>query len=181
MLERIHLFMCELVPLSSANVKFIFWSCQIMKDLQAEEQSSKRQKTSCTSVSSPSNSDASSEASVSVQRPLSFSTTSVCLSPVTTTPTTTEGNVMQPIAGPSQTDDYSFQDTLSAPVHTLTPRPKCTRCVKHRKKRKALTKQHNRLKKRFIKLQEKFKLLQACEVIFIYSKFQFLKCMKYFY
>ena len=150
-----------------------------MRDLQAEEQSSKRQKT-CASVSSPSNSNASSEASVSVPRALSFSTTSLCLSPVTTTPTTTEGNVMQPIAGPSQTDDYSFQDTSSAPVHTSTPRPKCTRCVKHRKKRKALTKQHNRLKKRFIKLQEKFKLLQACEVIFICSKFQFLKCIKYF-
>ncbi|XP_067029941.1 uncharacterized protein [Acropora muricata] len=87
----------------------------------------------------------------------------MCSSPVTTTLTTTEGNVKEPIAGISGTDDYSFQDTSSAPIHTSTPRLKCTRCVKHRKKNKALTKQHNRLKKRFIKLHEKFKLLQACE------------------
>ena len=154
-------------------MKFIFWSCQMMRDLQAEEPSSKRQKTSCTSVSSPCHSVSSSEASVSLPRALSFSTTSMCSSPVTTALTTTEGNVMPPIAGTSETDDYSFQDTSSAPLHTSTPRPKCTRCAKHRKKRKALTKQHNRLKKRFIKLQEKFKLLQACEVTFFtYSKFQ---------
>ena len=156
-----------------------------MRDLQAEEQSNKRQKTSCTSVSSPLNINSSSEASVSVPRALSFSTTSMCSSPVTTTLTTTEGNVKEPIAGSSETDDYSFQGTSSqaAPVHTSTPRLKCTRCVKHRKKNKALTKQHNRLKKRLIKLHEKLKLLQACEVIFFftYNKVQFLKCMKYFY
>ena len=164
--------MCELVPLSPANIKFIFWSCQMMRDLQAEEQSSKRQKT-CTSVSSPFHSNSSSEALVSLPRALSFSTTSTCSSPVSTALTITEGNVMPPTAGPSETDDYSFQDTSSAPVHTSTPRPKCTRCVKHRKKRQYLTKQHNRLKKRFFKLQEKIKLLQACEVIFfIYSKFR---------
>ena len=139
-----------------------------MRDLQAEEQSSKRQKTSCTSVSSPLNTNSSSEASVSVPRALSFSTTSMCSSPVTTTLTTTEGNVKESIAGSSETDDYSFQGTSSAPVHTSAPRLKCTRCVKHRKKNKTLTKQHNRLKKRFIKLNEKFKLLQACEVIFFH-------------
>ena len=147
-----------------------------MRDLQAEEQSSKRQKTSCTSVSSPLNTNSSSEASVSVPRALSFCTTSMCSSPVTTTLTTTEGNVKESIAGSSETDDYSFQDSSSAPVHTSTPRLKCTRCVKHRKKNKALTKQHNRLKKRFIKLNEKFKLLQACGVIFFSftTRFNFL-------
>ena len=147
-----------------------------MRDLQAEEQSSKRQKTSCTSASSPLNTNSSSEASVSVPRALSFSTTSMCSSPVTTTLTTTEGNVKESIAGSSETDDYSFQDTSSAPVHTSTPRLKYTRCVKHRKKNKALTKQHNRLKKRFIKLNETFKLLQACEVIFFSftTRFNFL-------
>ena len=139
-----------------------------MRDFQAEEQSSKRQKTSCTSVSSPLNTNSSSEASVSVPRALSFSTTSMCSSPVTTTLTTTERNFKEPIAGSSETNGYSFQDTSSAPVHTSTPRPKCTRCVKHRKKSKALTKQHNRLKKRFIKLHKKFKLLEACEVIFFH-------------
>ena len=139
-----------------------------MRDFQAEEQSSKREKSSCASVRSPLNTNSSSEASVSVPRALSFSTTSMCSSPVPTTLTTTEGNVKEPIAGSSETDDYSFQDTSSAPIHTLTPCLKCTRCVKHRKKNKALTKQHNRLKKRFIKLHEKFKLLQACEVVFFH-------------
>lgn len=132
--------MHELVLLSPANVYFIFWSCQIMRDLQAEKKSSKRQKTSCTSVSSPFNSNSSSEASVSVPRALSFSTTSMCSSTVTTALTTTGGSVMQPIAGPSETDDYSFQDTSSAPAHTSIPRPKCTGCVKNRKKKKGLDK-----------------------------------------
>ena len=74
---------------------------------------------------------------------------------------------MPAIAASSETDERSFQDNPSAPpspVHTSTPRPKCTRCAKNRKKRKALTKEHNRLKKRFIKLQENFKLLQAAAV-----------------
>lgn len=145
----------------------MFWSCQIMRDLQDEQVSTKRPKTLCPSD----NSNSSSEASVSVPRALNFSSTSTCSSPVTAALGTTEGNVMPPIAGPSETDGYSFQETPSAPtppVETSTPRPKCSKCVRSSKKRKALRKEHNRLKKRFIKLQEKFKLLQAVEVFFFH-------------
>ena len=161
----------------------IFWSCQIMRDLQAEQEvSTKRQKTSCTSVSSPFNANPLSEASVSVPRALSFSNTSACSSTVTAALRTTEGNVMP--ASPSETDEFSFQDNPSAPpppAQTSTPRPKCTRCVQNRKKRQALRKEHNRLKKRFIKLQENFKLLQAVEVIFSFTiSFKFLKYMKFY-
>ena len=132
------LFIFEAFPLYPSNIKLIFWSCQIMRDLHAEEEvSTKRQKTSCTSVSSSFNSNSSPEASVSVPRALSFSNTSAWSSPVTAALTTTEGNVMPAIAGPSETDECSFQDNPFAPpspVYTSTPRPKCTRCAKNRKK-----------------------------------------------
>ena len=145
-LSRPILCMCELVPLSPANVKFIFWACQIMRDLQAEEQSSKRQKTSCTSVSSPSNTNSS-----SAPRALSFSTTGTCSFPVTTTLTTTEGNVKEPIAGPSETDFIVF-NILHLDLYIHQTPIQSVQGVSNRKKSKALTKQHNRLKKRFIKL-----------------------------
>ena len=59
---------------------------------------------------------------------------------------------------------------------------KVFKVCQEQQKRKALTKEHNRLNKWFIKLKEKFKLLQAVEVFFFSFtiSFKFPKCMKFY-
>ena len=53
---------------------------------------------------------------------------------------------------------------VSRPQKVRTAPPKCAKCSEHSKKRKALKRQHNRLKKRFKRLQIQLKELQNPEV-----------------
>ena len=66
--------------------------------------------------------------------------------------------------------DSSGYCTLTTPIGVSQPQkvktapPKCGKCSEHSKKRKALKRQHNRLKKRFKRLQIQLQELQNPEV-----------------
>ena len=110
---------------------------------------------------------------------------STCSSPVTTALGTTEGNVMPPIAGPSETDRYSFQESPSAPtppVRTSTPRPKCSKCVRSSKKERPWQKNTTAWKSGLLNWK---KNLSCCKLLryFLFSftiSFKFPKCMKFY-
>ena len=150
-----------------------------MRDLQDEQVSSKRPKTFCPSDNS------SSEASVSVPCALNFSSTSTCSSPVTAALGTTEGNVMPPIAGPSETDGYSFQETPSAPtppVQTSTPVQSVQSVSGAAKKERPWQKNTTAWKSGLLNCK---KNLSCCKLLryFFFSftiTFKFLKCMKFY-